>query len=650
MDKMGQRTKKANQLRTEQGVAEGLDDKELYGLKVGDVVKARVDDQIVQGNVIDLFPETMEVELLLRGDMAGQTITVDVRDTKYMDESGVAEGLNDQLPQDTLDLIDEYIAKVEPDADRNEMIQDVVDGYIHTSELEYALQDDNQGVAEGKDEGKPGKNFAKIAKSAAKRYGSKEAGERVAGAVRAKLAKAGKLEESVMLDESSDTLEHIISKHKHEVKKFLQTNELDDHLYDALYDYYADCGEMPYGIAKAREGDPYTWVADRFERDVHQHVKTSAIPTMKPVGNDMTDECMTTGTPGANPFDTKGPMMKSNPFESWENQLNSILNEGITVTSSTGQQGMPDSVSINATDSDAQELLSIVRSAGLGVFGNGEKPTSAYGAPMDAHGAEPEGHGAEPEASPAVVGDGDDMLALIKKMSGSQEQSSDYADEEGHEHGEEECSACGHSPCDCEGDKEEVDEFAPLAAAAGGLAADAAGTAAAGLAADAGMGAVGQQVAKQAGGMAADAAISAAAGGDDEEVEEGNAFSKAVVDAKKDGIQKGEKINVGGKEYPVKEEDEDDEETVEEEKCNECGYMESKCQCDEEQVEESFANSDDDKAMQDLQYMLDSLSGGLNGRKRSQATGNITQVTTETKLMKESNDLMIDFQKLSGIK
>jgi hypothetical protein len=39
----------------------------------------------------------------------------------------------------------------------------------------------------GKDIGKPGKNFAKIAKGAAERYGSKEAGERVAGAVLNKL-------------------------------------------------------------------------------------------------------------------------------------------------------------------------------------------------------------------------------------------------------------------------------------------------------------------------------------------------------------------------------------------------------------------------------------------------------------------------------
>ena len=52
------------------------------------------------------------------------------------------------------------------------------------------------GMYEGKDEGKPGKNFAKIAKKAGEKYGSKAAGERVAGAVRQKLKKAGKLEES----------------------------------------------------------------------------------------------------------------------------------------------------------------------------------------------------------------------------------------------------------------------------------------------------------------------------------------------------------------------------------------------------------------------------------------------------------------------
>jgi hypothetical protein len=50
----------------------------------------------------------------------------------------------------------------------------------------------------GKDIGKKGKNFEKIAKGAAKRYGSEEAGKRVAGAILAKLRKEEvELEESV---------------------------------------------------------------------------------------------------------------------------------------------------------------------------------------------------------------------------------------------------------------------------------------------------------------------------------------------------------------------------------------------------------------------------------------------------------------------
>ncbi len=44
----------------------------------------------------------------------------------------------------------------------------------------------------GKDIGKPGKNFSEIAAKAGKEYGSKAAGERVAGAVLAKLRARGK--------------------------------------------------------------------------------------------------------------------------------------------------------------------------------------------------------------------------------------------------------------------------------------------------------------------------------------------------------------------------------------------------------------------------------------------------------------------------
>ena len=57
-------------------------------------------------------------------------------------------------------------------------------------------------AAAGRDIGKPGKAFAKIAKDAGKRYGSKEAGERVAGAVLNKLRTKESVEESEM-DESA---------------------------------------------------------------------------------------------------------------------------------------------------------------------------------------------------------------------------------------------------------------------------------------------------------------------------------------------------------------------------------------------------------------------------------------------------------------
>ena len=40
---------------------------------------------------------------------------------------------------------------------------------------------------------------------------------------------------------------------------------------------------------------------------------------------------------------------------------------------------------------------------------------------------------------------------------------------------------------------------------------------------------------------------------DEADFDEGNLFGKTVADAKRDGIQKGEKISVGGKEYPLKE-------------------------------------------------------------------------------------------------
>jgi len=71
--------------------------------------------------------------------------------------------------------------------------------------------------------------------------------------------------------ENDNTMRHIVSKFKHEVKNFLAGDELDADLYHALYDYYDDHGEMPYGTKKARDGDPYEWVQMRFDNDVNDY-------------------------------------------------------------------------------------------------------------------------------------------------------------------------------------------------------------------------------------------------------------------------------------------------------------------------------------------------------------------------------------------
>ena len=74
--------------------------------------------------------------------------------------------------------------------------------------------------------------------------------------------------ESRILDEAGETLDHILNRFKHEVAQFEQGGDLDDNLYDALYDYYSDAGEIPYGIAKARTGDPYQWITDKLDQEL----------------------------------------------------------------------------------------------------------------------------------------------------------------------------------------------------------------------------------------------------------------------------------------------------------------------------------------------------------------------------------------------
>jgi len=150
-------------------------------------------------------------------------------------------------------------------------------------------------------------------------------------------------------------------------------------------------------------------------------------------------------TPG-NTFNAFGQTFKDKEvvespfaFEALDKQLNALLEdkevtEGMTVSISKGQQGAPDSVSVSAQDGEADQLLSIIKSAGLGLFGGDEQ--NGYGAPQ----GQPQHGGLD------VVGDHDGMMALIKKVTGGEAGNGDYADEEGHadEHGHEgACESCG---------------------------------------------------------------------------------------------------------------------------------------------------------------------------------------------------------------
>ena len=124
-------------------------------------------------------------------------------------------------------------------------------------------------------------------------------------------------------------------------------------------------------------------------------------------------------------------------FESLDKQLNALLNEseevseGLSVSISKGQENSPDSVTITAQDAEADQLLAIVKQAGLGLFG-GDDPEAHSSSAMS---IQPVGAG-EPEANIDVVDGSDGMLSLMKKLGGisdSGQGDEDYADEEGDE-------------------------------------------------------------------------------------------------------------------------------------------------------------------------------------------------------------------------
>ncbi len=377
----------------------------------------------------------------------------------------------------------------------------------------------------GKDIGKPGKNFAKIAKSAAAKYGSKEKGEKVAGAVLAKLrSKTNEVEQPTMdnmtamganlgagrsqttlegkkpdfldLDKDGNKKESMkkAAADKKKVKEGmnhkLQAARLEGKSHGLKG--HSHCGKNYQDMEEARmyhegykEGldecygmKPIQGMVDEMDAPAtppatvggmaDQAMEMAAMEAEMDEGNAFT--AALAKTPKGGKFSVGGKTFTDRSdysskidefaFESLDRELQKLLTEGdekieegMTVSISKGQQGAPDSVSVSAQDGEADQLLSLIKSAGLGLFG-GEEQHSDYGAPAD--GAD---HGGI-----KVIDDHDGMLALMKKMSGGDEHGSeDYADEEGHDHDDEMCNECGtmmtaEGGCGCDEGKEMVDE------------------------------------------------------------------------------------------------------------------------------------------------------------------------------------------------
>jgi hypothetical protein len=500
----------------------------------------------------------------------------------------------------------------------------------------------------GKDIGKPGKNFEKVASKAAKTYGSKEKGEKVAAAamwknkaksvseskmseldidiksgekempdasfkkkygktkseMKASMAKkpVSKIKESI-LRESQETLQHIINRFKNEAKRFVAGEDLDEDLYDALYDYYCDQGEMPYGTMKARDGDPYEWVTQRFDRDVQDHdvpveeeVRPENIPAfmrkqrgdapltpkqvLAPRADSISDPAnlrAANGTLDRNPFGASptGDIQ----FENWAKDLDNLLNEGLNVVANTGLGDGPDSVTISATDEDAQKLLAIVKSAGLGMFA-GDEHQEGDSPQMSVQGQN------NPEADIDVVNDHDGMLGLIRKMTGQGSGSAPGAME-------------------VEVDEEETPDQAEEMAAENNPT-------------------FGEVEPDQE-------------GSSDEEVQQATNKLEKVHDVwSQAGSDVGEESSEGEEESA--EDEGEEEESAEGE--------EDSAEDSEEELDEAYANDADATFESDIDFMQNVISGGLNGKKRTQSVGG--PVTIASTPMKESTDLLKEWKKLAG--
>lgn len=496
-------------------------------------------------------------------------------------------------------------------------------------------------AAAGKDIGKPGKNFDKIAKSS----GGGEKGKRIAGAVLAKLrAKTNEAErpsddstmggglgagrsQGMLEAKKPDANKNGIpdyaedGKGKNDLKKKKVKEGVSQSLQAARLagkshglKGHSHCGKNYEDMEEARmyhegykEGlDECYGMGGMVEDTIPATVPGMADAAMDE-GNAFT--AALANTPKGGKFSVGGKTftdhssLEESPFafEAWDNQLNSLLeskeqveqvNEGMTVSISKGQQGAPDSVSVSAQDAEADQLLSLIKSAGLGLFGGDEAGQAQHSAnPMTVDTTDPAEIGTGGVAID-VVDDHDGMMNLIKKVAGSapkgpeggfsdHNDEEDYKEEGDHEHAHEEtCESCGSAECDCD----HVDE------------------------------------------------------GDDQIGGPSDETQQEYVDQSEEEVA--EEINPNN----------DDEAQEEQSDATRDAALAQAADDNEKQVDEGeYANSDDDQFAADIDFMTNVISGGLNKQKSTGQT-TVPVIAGQEDRMTTTESIVADWKKLAGIK
>jgi hypothetical protein len=318
-------------------------------------------------------------------------------------------------------------------------------GTIRGHEDDCSKHPDNKKIKEGK---KP--DFLDLDKDGNKKESMKKA---------AADKKKKKVDESMNHRISAARLEgksHGLRGHAHSGKRYEDLEELK-----AYHEGYKEGLDESYGMGMyetapaATVGGMASQAMPAMEDEMEEGNAFTAALAKTPKGGKFTvgGKTYTDHTS----YDTK---IDEYTFESLDNQLNALLNEsqdlneGLSVSVSKGQQNSPDSVTITAQDAEAEQLLQLVKHAGLGLFGDDHaEPSSAMSVQPSM--GEPDEVGAG-GVDVEVVDGNDGIMGLMQKLSGIQTAGADdYEDEEGGEeqlHGNH--SDVGQKDCGCEGDCE----------------------------------------------------------------------------------------------------------------------------------------------------------------------------------------------------